>query len=83
MTRKPLNRWLAVVVELEMRNPFGKGVVSCSFCDKSISADKIEIMEFRFHRICADNVAEALRKTMAFNDWKKAHPRWQSSELAA
>jgi hypothetical protein len=38
---------------------------------------------FRFHLLCADNVADVLGKVKAFNEWKKSHPQAQTFELTA
>jgi hypothetical protein len=62
----------------------GKAGVSCSFCNKKvIRADRIDVMGFRFHSLCADNVATVLGKVKAFNAWKRTHPQAQNVELTA
>ena len=66
-----------------MRNLFGKTGVLCSFCNKKITSDRLEILGFRFHRACADDVAEVLGKVKTFSKWIDIHPRLQSSELGA
>jgi hypothetical protein len=40
-------------------------------------------MGFRFHLLCADNVASVLGKVKAFNQWKKTHPQAKTFELTA
>lgn len=57
--------------------------VFCSFCNKSLRSDRIDVMGFRLHVLCADNVANVLGKVKAFNQWKKSHPRMQAVELTA
>jgi hypothetical protein len=64
-----------------MRHPSGKSGVSCSFCENVVLRDGTEIMGFRLHLACADNVAAVLGKVEAFNQWKKAHA--QALELTA
>jgi len=38
-------------------------------------------MGFRFHLLCANNLASVLAKVKAFNQWKKAHPQGKTFEL--
>jgi len=64
-----------------MRHASAKHGVSCSFCNKSLRKDRIDVMGFRLHLLCADNVANVLGKVKAFNLWKKAHPQGQSSRI--
>jgi hypothetical protein len=73
----------AIVCRVNMRHhPSGaRGV--CSFCTKSLRKDRIEVMGFRLHLVCADNVATVLGKVKAFNQWKMAHPQSRSFELTA
>ena len=57
---------------------------SCSFCNKNLmSADRIDLMGFRLHVVCADNVATVLGKVKAFNQWKRTHSQTQQLELTA
>jgi hypothetical protein len=61
-----------------------KSGASCSFCNKDVvESDRIDLMGFRLHLVCADNVALVLGKVKAFNQWKKAHPQAQALELTA
>jgi hypothetical protein len=61
-----------------------KSGVSCSFCNKEVvRADRIDLMGFRLHLVCANNVATVLGKVKAFNQWKRAHPQAQALELTA
>jgi len=61
-------------------SPVRKGL-ACSFCNKSLRTDRIDVMGFRFHSLCADNVANVMGRVKAFNKWKKAHPQVQTFEL--
>jgi hypothetical protein len=66
-----------------MRHARGKTGVSCSYCNKSLRRDRIDVMGFRFHLLCANNVASVLGKVKAFNQWKRAHPQEKTFELTA
>ncbi len=59
------------------------GACNCSFCNTIIRENKIDMMGFQLHLMCAENVANVLGKVRSFNEWKKHHPREQSSELVA
>jgi len=65
-----------------MRTP-PKAAPFCSFCEKIIEGESTEVLAYQFHRQCADQVAEVLGKIRSFNQWKKDHPKWQTSELVA
>lgn len=56
---------------------------SCSFCNKVIRNDRIDVMGFMLHRPCAEGMADVLGKVGSFNAWKKAHPKGASAELVA
>jgi hypothetical protein len=66
-----------------MRHPSVKSGASCSFCNKRLLSDRIDVMGFRFHPLCADNVANVLGKVKAFNQWKLTHPKAHTFELTA
>jgi hypothetical protein len=57
--------------------------VHCSFCNKSLRSDRVDVMGFHFHLLCANNVASVLGKVKAFNQLRKAHPQVTNFELTA
>jgi hypothetical protein len=51
-----------------------KGLLfGCSFCGDSIVEGGIDVMDFRFHQICAENVARVLGQAKAYAIWRSAH----------
>ena len=66
-----------------MTRALRKRGVPCSFCNKSLRSDRIDVMGFHFHLLCANNVASVLGKVKAFNRWKRAHPQVTTFELTA
>jgi hypothetical protein len=65
-----------------MRKSAGEARSSkCSFCDKSISGNGTKVMDFHFHRACAENVADVLGKVREFNSWKVVHASEKSFVL--
>jgi hypothetical protein len=66
-----------------MRNAFGMRGLPCSYCSKNLRKDRVDVMGFRLHRVCADNIANVLGKVKTFNQWKRTHPQLNSLELTA
>jgi hypothetical protein len=66
-----------------MRHHSGRGLLSCSYCNKNLRKDRVDVMGFRLHRVCADNIANVLDKVRAFNEWKRTHPPVRPFELTA
>jgi hypothetical protein len=67
-----------------MRNLYASGgACNCSFCNRIIRENKIDVMGFQLHLLCAENVVNVLGKVRSFNEWKKHHPRERSFELLA
>jgi hypothetical protein len=52
-------------------------------CGKDIVDGGLDIMEFHFHKICAENVAMVLRQAKAYNTWRSASPSNQGFHLTA
>jgi hypothetical protein len=64
-----------------MRSHSQRRGVLCSFCHKSLRNDRIDVMGFRLHILCANDVASVLDKVRAFNLWKRAHGHGKPFEL--
>jgi hypothetical protein len=55
--------------------------LSCSFCHKSIAEDCVDVMEFHFHKPCADKVARMLGHVKVYNRWRTDQHLGPSPEL--
>jgi hypothetical protein len=58
-------------------------LIGCSFCGENIVEGRIDVLEFRFHQTCAENVAMVLSQAKAYATWKSVHPQNPGFDLVA
>jgi hypothetical protein len=56
-------------------------MASCSFCKKKIAKDGIDIIDFHFHKACANSIFKTLGMVKKYGEWRAAHPQELSPEI--